>query len=81
MPPRLSEDEIRDLAAKAVAESGAETARDLGKVMKVLMPQVANRAEGSEVRKIVKSLLTGEDSSRPAITTTVLWKRFFILFG
>ena len=62
MPPKLSEDEIKDLAAKAVTESGAETARDLGKVMKVLMPQVANRAEGSQVRKIVKNLLTEKDS-------------------
>lgn len=62
MPPKLSEDEIRDLAAKAVKESGAEVPRDLGKVMKVLMPQVVNRAEGSEVRKIVKDLLTPEKS-------------------
>jgi uncharacterized protein YqeY len=62
MPPGLSEDEIRDLAAKAVTESGAESARDLGKVMKVIMPQVVNRAEGSQVRKIVKDLLTDKDS-------------------
>ncbi len=58
MPPRLSEDEIRTLAAEAVRESGAESPRDLGKVMKILMPRVANRAEGSKVRAIVKQLLT-----------------------
>jgi hypothetical protein len=60
MPPKLSEDEIKDLAAKAIQESGAESPRDLGKVMKVLMPQVVNRAEGSQVRKIVKDLITPE---------------------
>ena len=62
MPPKLSEAEIRELAAGAVAESGAESSRDLGKVMKVLMPQVVNRAEGSLVRKMVKDLLTEKES-------------------
>jgi uncharacterized protein YqeY len=61
MPPKLSEDEIKDLAVRAVGESGAESARDLGKVMKALMPHVVNRAEGSQVRKIVKDLLTDKD--------------------
>jgi uncharacterized protein YqeY len=62
MPPKLPEDEIKDLAAKAIEESGAESARDLGKVMKILMPQVVNRAEGSQVRRIVKDLLTPKES-------------------
>jgi uncharacterized protein YqeY len=62
MPPKLSEDEIKGLAGKAIQESGAESPKDLGKVMKVLMPQVVNRAEGSQVRKIVKDLLTPEQN-------------------
>ena len=62
MPPKLSEEEIKGLAVKALEESGAEGARDLGKVMKVLMPQVVNRADGSQVRKIVKDLLTEKES-------------------
>ena len=61
MPAKISEDEIRDLAVKAVQESGAQSPRDLGQVMKILMPQVANRADGSQVRKIVKDLLTPEE--------------------
>jgi uncharacterized protein YqeY len=62
MPPKLSEEDVKGLAAKALQESGAESIRDLGKVMKVLMPQVVNRAEGSQVRKIVKDLLTEMES-------------------
>jgi uncharacterized protein YqeY len=62
MPPKLSEQEIKDLASKAVLDSGAAGSRDLGKVMKVLMPQVVNRADGSEVRKIVKDILTERES-------------------
>jgi uncharacterized protein YqeY len=62
MPPKLSEEDVKDLAAKALQESGAESIRDLGKVMKVLMPQVVNRADGSQVRKIVKDLLTEMES-------------------
>jgi uncharacterized protein YqeY len=62
MPPKLSEEDVKGLAAKALQESGAESIRDLGKVMKVLMPRVVNRAEGSQVRKIVKDLLTEMES-------------------
>lgn len=62
MPPKLSEEDIKSLAAKALQESGAESTRDLGKVMKILMPKVVNRADGSQVRKIVKDLLTEKES-------------------
>ncbi len=62
MPPKLSEEDIKGLAAKALQESGAESTRDLGKVMKILMPKVVNRADGSQVRKIVKDLLTEKES-------------------
>jgi uncharacterized protein YqeY len=62
MPLKLSEEDIKGLAAKALQESGAESTRDLGKVMKILMPKVVNRADGSQVRKIVKDLLTEKES-------------------
>lgn len=62
MPPKLSEEDIKGLAAKALQESGAESTRDLGKVMRILMPKVVNRADGSQVRKIVKDLLTEKES-------------------
>jgi uncharacterized protein YqeY len=57
LPPKLSEDEIRALAREAIAEVDAQSSRDLGRVMKVLMPKVVGRSEGSLVNKIVRELL------------------------
>ena len=57
LPPKLTEDEVRVLAAEAVSEVGAMDPRDLGKVMKALMPKVTARCEGSLVSKIVRELL------------------------
>jgi uncharacterized protein YqeY len=57
LPPRLTEEEIRALAAEAISEVGAVDPRDLGKVMKALVPKVTGRSEGSLVSKIVRELL------------------------
>jgi len=57
MPKQLSEAEIEDLARKAMAESGATGKADLGKVMKVLMPQVKGKADGKLVNTVVGRLL------------------------
>lgn len=57
LPPALSEEELRKHASEAVKEVGAKSQRDLGKVMKVLMPKVTGKAEGSLVNRIVKELL------------------------
>ncbi len=57
LPEQLSEEEIRTLAAAAVAESGASSAKDMGKVMKALMPKVKGRADGKLVNTVVRSLL------------------------
>jgi len=62
MPPKLSDDELEALAAEAVSEAGAATPGDLGKVMKILMPKVVNRAEGSHVRDMVKSILAKKEN-------------------
>ncbi len=59
MPQQMSEDEIRDAAKKAVEDTQAESMQDIGKVMKVLMPQVKGKADGSIVNKIVKEELEG----------------------
>lgn len=57
LPRQLSAEEIGELVDRAIAESGARGAADMGKVMKLLMPQTAGRADGKQVSEIVKSKL------------------------
>jgi gatB/yqey family protein len=57
LPAQLSPDEVKQIAEKAVAEVGAATAKDMGKVMSVLMPRIKGRADGKLVNEIVRSLL------------------------
>ena len=60
LPPKLTAEELTKLASEAIAEVEAKDARDFGKVMKVLMPKVTGRSDGSEVSKVVKGLLAGD---------------------
>ena len=57
LPEQLSTDEVKKIVEAAVAEVGATTAKDMGKVMGVLMPRVKGRADGKLVNEIVRSLL------------------------
>ena len=57
LPRQLSEDDVRELIAAAIAETGATSPRDIGAVMKVLMPQVKGRADGKSVNRLVKERL------------------------
>jgi uncharacterized protein YqeY len=57
LPQGLSAEELRALAKEAVAEAGATSPADMGKVMKVLMPKVAGRAPGDAVSAAVKEAL------------------------
>jgi len=59
MPQQMSEDEIRDVVKNAVEETQAESMKDIGKVMKALMPKVKGKADGSTVNKIVREMLEG----------------------
>jgi uncharacterized protein len=59
LPAQLSNDELRDLVAGAIAETGAEGSRGLGAVMKVVTPRVAGRAEGGRVAAEVRRQLAG----------------------
>lgn len=59
-PKQLDEDEITELARQAVKEVGATSQQEMGKVMKVLMPRVQGRADGSKVSASVRTLLTTE---------------------
>jgi uncharacterized protein YqeY len=57
MPEQLTEDEVRTLIKEAIEEVGAMDPRDMGKVMKVLMPRIVGRSEGSFASRTVKELL------------------------
>lgn len=57
LPPQLSEPEIEQLVREAIAASGARAARDMGLVMKVLMPEIKGRADGKLVNQIVRRML------------------------
>ena len=57
LPKAMSPEELRALVQAAIAETGAATPADMGKVMKALMPKVAGRAAGDQVSSMVKELL------------------------
>jgi uncharacterized protein YqeY len=57
MPTPLSDDELEEIIDDVIAEVGATSDRDLGRVMADVMPQVAGRAEGSQVSQIVREKL------------------------
>jgi len=57
MPEPLSEDEIEEIVDDAIAEVGATSMADLGRVMVDVMPQIAGRADGSQVSQIVREKL------------------------
>lgn len=58
MPEQMGEDEIRRVVSEAIQQVGAQSKKDLGKVMGVLMPKVKGRADGALVNKIVQELLS-----------------------
>jgi len=57
MPEPLGEDELEQIVDDAIAETGATSLRDLGRVMADVMPQVAGRADGSAVSQLVREKL------------------------
>jgi len=59
LPQPLSEDEIKALIVASIAESGATGLRDLGKVMKLVMPKVSGRGDGKQINELAKALLGG----------------------
>ena len=60
MPDQLSQDEILELARQVVAEVGATSIRDKGKVMGKLMPQIRGKGDGNVANDAVTQLLSGE---------------------
>jgi uncharacterized protein YqeY len=61
LPQALTEDEIRALIAQGIAETGATSARDLGKVMGWLSPRTRGRADGKAVSGLVAQALAQAD--------------------
>jgi len=57
MPAPVDEDELERIIDDAIAETGATSLRDLGRVMADVMPQVAGRADGSVVSQLVREKL------------------------
>ena len=57
LPEQLSEEEIRTIVSDAIEKVKAATAKDMGKVMKELMPKVKGKADGKLVSNIVKEML------------------------
>ena len=59
LPAQLSEAEIEALVTKAIAESGADSMKAMGAVMKLVTPQTTGRADGKLVSNLVRKLLAG----------------------
>ena len=57
MPEQLSDEELHAIVGDAVAESGATSPQEMGKVMAVVMPHVKGRADGKRVSAAVKEML------------------------
>ena len=57
MPEPIDEAELEEIVDDAIAETGATSLRDLGRVMADVMPQVAGRADGSTVSQIAREKL------------------------
>ena len=59
LPAQLTESEIKQLIADAIAETGATGPAGMGQVMKIVSPKIAGKADGGTVSALVKAALTG----------------------
>jgi hypothetical protein len=59
LPVQLSKEEIEAVVTAAIAEAGAVGRQDMGKVMKLVMPQVKGKADGKIVNEVVAAKLSG----------------------
>lgn len=57
LPQQLPRDEVERMVREAIAQTGAQSAKDMGKVMKALMPVVAGRADNKMLSELVKNAL------------------------
>jgi hypothetical protein len=59
LPAQLSKEEIEAIVTAAIAEAGAVGRQDMGKVMKLVMPQVKGKADGKIINEVVAAKLSG----------------------
>ena len=59
LPTSLTDDEISAMVNNAISQTGAQSMRDMGKVMGLLRPQIQGRADGGLVSGLVKNALNG----------------------
>lgn len=57
LPEQLSEDELRVIVTDAIAATGAQSIKDMGKIMAAVMPKTKGRADGRMINNIAKELL------------------------
>ena len=57
LPAAMSDEELTAIVKEAIASVGAASPKDMGKVMKAVLPQVQGRADGKRINTIVKNLL------------------------
>ena len=60
MPQPLTEDELKAMVGAAIAESGAVSPRDMGRVMGLLSPRTRGRADGKHVSEVVSQMLAAK---------------------
>lgn len=60
LPKQLSEKELNELIDEVIADTGATSIREMGKVMGALMPRVRGRADGKRVSELVRQQLQGD---------------------
>jgi uncharacterized protein YqeY len=58
LPAKLSKDQLEAIVDEAIKEVGAASAKDMGKVMKAVMPKVVGQADGKLINEIVRNKLT-----------------------
>ena len=58
LPQPLTDAELETIVRAAIAEAGATSPREMGNVMKIIMPQVQGRADGKVVSQLVRQLLS-----------------------
>lgn len=57
LPKQLSDNELKVIVEEAVKASGASSAKDMGRVMGVIMPKVKGKADGKKIQEMVKAIL------------------------
>lgn len=57
LPEPLSDEELEEIVTAAIAETGASTPRDIGKVMSLVVPKTKGRADGTRINQFVKKHL------------------------